>query len=75
MAGIMIIINIVAVLANYGKTEASGLAVACLIASIFAFGIFSNFRGDPTSAPSYAVLLSTLSGIGGVVFIIIGLAS
>ena len=75
MAGIMVVINIVAVFANYGKTEVSGFAVVCLIASIFAFGIFSNFRGDPTSAPSYAVLLSTLSGIGGVVFLVIGLAA
>lgn len=75
MAGIMLLINIAAVWSNYGKTEASGYAVASLIASIWAFGIFSNFRRDPMSAPGYAVLLSTASGITGAVLLIIGLSA
>lgn len=75
MAGLMLLINVIAVAVNYGKTEASGFAVASLIASIWAFGIFANFRSDPMNAPSYAVLLSTVSGIAGAVLIIVGLAA
>ena len=75
MAGIMLIINIAAVWSNYGKTEVSGYAVGSLIASIWALGIFSNYRRDPMSAPGYAVLLSTASGIAGVVLLIIGLSA
>ena len=75
MAGIMVLINIVAVWSNYGKTEASGFAVTTLIVSISAFGIFSNYRRDPMNAPSYAVFLSTASGIAGLVLLIIGLSS
>ena len=75
MAGIMVLINIVAVWSTYGKTEASGFAVTTLIVSISAFGIFSNYRRDPMNAPSYAVFLSTASGIAGLVLLIIGLSS
>jgi len=75
MAWLMVIINLVAVFLNVGKTDAAGFAVASLLASIWALGIFMNFRRDPQSAPSYAVLLSTVTGVAGVVLIIIGLAS
>lgn len=75
MAFLMVLINIIAVIANIGKTDASGFAVASLVASIWAWGIFANFRQDPMNAPGYAVALSTLSGIGGVVFLIIGLSA
>ena len=75
MAVISLLINIVAVLSNYGKTEASGFAVVSLIASIWAYGIFSNYRSDPMNAPNYAVLLSTASGISGLVCLIIGLSA
>ncbi len=75
MAGLMVLINIVAVVANYGKTSASGWAVASLVASIWAFGIFSNYRRDPMNAPNYAVFLSTLTGLTGIVLAIIGFAS
>ena len=75
MAVIALLINIVAVLSNYGKTEASGFAVVSLIASIWAYGIFSNYRRDPMNAPGYAVLLSTASGIAGVALLIIGLTA
>ena len=75
MPFLMVLINIIGVIFNYGKTAASGWAVASLIASIFAYGIFANFRRDPMSAPSYAVLLSTVSGVAGLVMIIIGIVS
>jgi hypothetical protein len=75
MAVLMVLINVFAVMTNVGKTDASGFAVASLIASIWAWGIFSNFRQDPMNAPSYAVALSTLSGIGGAIFLIIGLSA
>jgi hypothetical protein len=74
MGLLMILINIGAVLANYGKTDQSGFAVVSLIASIFSYGIFVNFKSDPQNAPNYAVLLSTGSGLAGVVLLISGLA-
>ncbi len=75
MAGLMVLINIASVFANYGKTSASGFAVVSLIASIWAYGIFANFRRDPMNAPSYAVLLSTASGVAGIICLIIGISS
>ena len=72
MASIALIINIIAVFLNIGKTQASGFAVASLIGSIWSYGIFSNYRRNPLDAPSYAVFLSTLSGIFGIVFIVVG---
>lgn len=74
MGLLMILINIGGVLANYGKTDQSGFAVVSLIASIFSYGIFINFKSDPQSAPNYAVLLSTGSGLVGIVLLISGLA-
>ena len=71
----MVLINLIAVLLNHGKTSASGYAVASLVASIWALGIFSNFRRDPRNAPTYAVFLSMGSGIAGIIFIVVGLAS
>jgi len=75
VASLMVLINVASVFANYGKTSASGFAVVSLIASIWAYGIFSNFRRDSMSAPNYAVLLSTASGISGLVCLIVGLSS
>lgn len=75
MAGIMVIVNVLAVIANYGKTQASGYAVASLVASIWALGIFSNYRSEPQNAPTYAVLLSTGAGISGLVTLMIGLTA
>ncbi|MHB1130683.1 MAG: hypothetical protein ACYC06_11715 [Ilumatobacteraceae bacterium] len=72
MALLAILVNIVSVIANYGKTDLSGFAVGSLIASIFAYGIFANFRADPQNAPNYAVLLSTVSGIIGLILMIAG---
>lgn len=75
MAGLMLLVNIGAVAANYGRTDASGFAVSSLIVSIWTFGIFANFRSNPMNAPSYAVLLSTASGIAGFIMLVIGLAA
>ena len=75
MAGIMILINGIAVFVNFGKTDASGVAIVSLVASIFAFGIFANFRNNPMSAPTYAVVVSTLSGVVGAVCLVIGLVA
>ena len=61
MAGLMVLLNLISVISNYGKTDASGFAVFSLLASIWAFGIFANFRQDPMNAPGYAVMLSTAS--------------
>ena len=74
MGLLMILINIGAVLTNYGKTDQSGFAVVSLIASIFSYGIFTNFKSDPQSAPNYAVFLSSGSGLVGIVLLISGLA-
>ena len=74
MGLLMMLINVGAVLANYGKTDQSGFAVVSLIASVFSYGIFVNFKSDPQSAPNYAVWLSTGSGLAGVVLLISGLA-
>ena len=73
MAVLMILVNVVATVVNYGKTDQSGFAVASLIASIFAFGIFSNYKNDPQNAPTYAVWLSTGSGVIGLILLISGL--
>jgi hypothetical protein len=74
MSILMILVNVVAVLATYGKTDQSGFAVVSLIVSIFAYGIFANYKSDPQSAPTYAVWLSTGSGLVGIVLLISGLA-
>ena len=74
MAVLMILVNIVATVVNYGKTDQSGFAVASLIASIFAFGIFANYKNDPQNAPTYAVWLSTGSGVIGLILLISGLS-
>lgn len=73
MGLLVILINAVAVLVNYGKTEQSGFAVVSLLASIFSYGIFVNFKHDPQSAPNYAVWLSSGSGLAGIVLLISGL--
>ena len=74
MAGLLIMVNVVAGVINYGKTDQSGFAMASLIASIFAFGIFANYKNDPLNAPTYAVWLSTGSGVVGLILLISGLS-
>jgi hypothetical protein len=71
----MVVLNILGVILNVSKTQAAGFAVASLVASIFALGIHSNFKRDPENTPTYAILLSTATGIAGIVFIIIGIAA
>ena len=74
VAFLMILVNVVATIVNYGKTEQSGLAVVSLIASIFAYGIFANYPRDPQNAPTYASWLSMGSGLVGLILLISGLA-
>lgn len=74
MAFFMILVNVLATIVNYGKTDQSGFAVVSLIASIFAFGIFANYKNDPLNAPTYAVWLSTGSGVVGLILLISGLS-
>jgi len=73
VAFIAILINLVAVITTYGKTDTSGFAVGSLIASIFAYGIFHNYRADPENAPTYAVWLSITSGLTGLVLLVQGI--
>lgn len=69
-----LLINIAAVWINYGKTQASGYAIASLIASIWAFGIITNYSGDSyDTPPPYAYILRFISGISGLALLIIGL--
>lgn len=72
---LFVLINIIGTWLNYGKTQASGYAVASLIASVWSYGIFSNYRRDPMNIPGFWVLVSIISAISGLVFIIIGLAN
>ena len=74
MATLMMLINIVSVIANWGK-NAQVVAIISGVASLWAVGIFSNFRHDPQNAPTYAVILSMASGLAGIILMIIGFAS
>ncbi len=66
-----IVINIIAVIVTSGN----GIAIASMIGSIFAYGISSNFRSDPQNIPGYATLLFLVSGILGIVMLIVGATS
>ena len=74
MAFLMILVNVLATIVNYGKTDQSGFAVGSLIASIFAYGIFANYPNDPQNAPTYTSLLSMGSGVVGLILLISGLS-
>lgn len=74
MATIIVLINVVSLLVNWGDGGQS-VAIASLIVALVSFGIFSSFRTNPQAAPNFAVLMSTLSGLAGVVLIIVGLVS
>ena len=71
MAILMVIINIVSVIANWDGDLQVG-AIVSLVASIWAWGIFANYRGDPLAAPNYAVGLSVLSGLAGLILAVMG---
>ena len=74
MAILILLINVVSVIANWGK-GAQVIAIISGVASLWAVGIFSNFRHDPQAAPTYAVLLSVASGLTGIVLAIVGFSS
>ena len=71
MASLVILINIGAVWATGGYW----LALVSLVGSIWARGIASNFRSDPQSMPNYAVPLTLVCGIIGIVMFIVGVSS
>ena len=71
MASLVILINIGAAWATGGHW----LAIVSLVGSIWARGIAGNFRSDPQSMPNYAVPLTLVCGIIGVVMLIVGLSS
>ena len=71
MASFVVLVNIGAV----WTMGAHWLAIVSLIGSIWARGIASNFRGDPHSMPNYAVSLMLVTGVIGVVMLIVGLSS
>ena len=71
MASLVILINIGAVWATGGHW----LAIVSLVGSIWARGIAGNFRHDPQNMPNYAVSLTLVCGIIGMVMLIVGLAS
>ena len=67
-----------AVLVNIGAVWAMGghwITIVSLIGSIWARGIASNFRGNPYSMPNYAVSLMLVTGVIGIVMLIVGLSS
>ena len=70
----VMLVNLIAVLVNYGKTDQSGFAVVSLSSSILASAIFLKYRDDPQNAPNYAVWLSTGSGLVGATLVISGLS-
>ena len=71
MASIVVLVNIGAVWATGGHW----LAIVSLVGSIWARGIAGNFRSDPQSTPNYAVSLTLVCGIIGVVMFIVGVSS
>ena len=71
MASLVILINIGAAWATGGHW----LAIVSLVGSIWARGIAGNFRSDPQSMPNYAVPLTLVCGIIGIVMLIVGLSS
>ena len=71
MASFVVLVNIGAV----WTMGAHWLAIVSLIGSIWARGIAGNFRGDPQGMPSYAVSLTLVCGIIGIVMLIVGVSS
>jgi hypothetical protein len=71
MASLVILINIGAVWTTGGHW----LAIVSLVGAIWSRGIASNFRGDPHSMPNYAVSLMLVTGVIGIVMLIVGLSS
>lgn len=76
MFGLMVIINIVSVVANWNG-DFKVAAIVSLVAATWAFGIAYNYRvdGDPTNIPNFWVLVSSASGVAGVVLAIVGFAT
>ena len=71
MASFVVLVNIGAVWTMGGHW----LAIVSLVGSIWARGIASNFRSDPQSMPNYAVPLTLVCGVIGIVMFIVGVSS
>lgn len=74
MFGLVLLINIVSLIANWN----GGLRVGAIIsaaAALWAFGIASNYGADRQSIPNFAALMSMVSGVAGLILAIIGFAS
>ncbi len=69
---ITLLLNIASVAVNRG-TGLMVPAIISLVASIWAFGIASNFRGDPMNIPSYSAFISIVSAAGGLILLLIGI--
>lgn len=69
---IFLIVNIVSVVLNW-DTPRMVPAIISGIVNLFMFGIYRNFRDDTRDLPAYAVWFSTISGIVGVVLLILGI--
>jgi hypothetical protein len=74
MFGIVLIINIVSMVANWGGNLQVG-AIISFVAALWAFGIAANFGRERGAIPNYVALMSMVSGATGVVLAIAGFAS
>lgn len=52
-----------------------GVAVVAAILAVFSWGLASNYRYDPLSAPNFIVWLSMLAGVSSIALIVVGLVS
>ena len=74
MFGLVLLINIAAVAANWNGDLRTG-AVISGVAALWSFGVASNYGADRFSIPNYAAQLSILAGLGGIIFLVLGLAT
>ena len=74
MFGLVVLVNIVSLIANWNGDLKVG-AIISLGGASWAFGIASNFGSDRQSIPNFAALMSMVSGLAGVVLAIVGFAS
>lgn len=74
MFGLVVIVNIVALVATWDGNLRTG-AIISLVAAIWSFGIASNFSTDPERIPNFAALMSIVAGLVGIVLAIAGFAS
>ena len=71
---IVLIVNVVSLVANWGGNLQVG-AIISLVAALWAFGIASNYRTDPQDIPNFAALMSMVSGVVGIALAVAGFVS